>query len=148
SEKNRIVYQAAPGETVEIKGSEVFTNWTRVQNDVWKVTLPNSFFGSFNPYSDLIRGDWFESKGRPHHTGAVYLNGDWLVEATRLDEVVTPGTTAPAWFAQAGRQYLLNVAWLRPVSENAARTPVTAFAEQHGVQSAPCSEGGDCIGWI
>ena len=42
------------------------------------MTLPNSFFGSFNPYSDLIHGDWFNPKGRKHHTGAVYLNGDWL----------------------------------------------------------------------
>ena len=69
SEKQRIVYQAAKGETVEIKGSEPVKNWTRVQENVWKVTLPNSFFGLFNPYSELIHGDWFEPKGRPHHTG-------------------------------------------------------------------------------
>jgi hypothetical protein len=40
--------------------------------------LPNTFFGDFNPYRDLIRGDWFSPKGREHHTGAVYLNGEWL----------------------------------------------------------------------
>ena len=39
------------------------------------------FSGDFNPYNDLIRGDWFDRKGRDHHTGAVYLNGDWLTEA-------------------------------------------------------------------
>ena len=49
SETKRIVYQAAPGEKVEIKGSEAVKNWGKVQNDVWKVTLPNAFFGSFNP---------------------------------------------------------------------------------------------------
>ena len=64
SDAKRIVYQAAPGEKVEIKGSEVVKNWVKVQDDVWKVTLPNSFFGGFNPYSDLIRGDWFNPKGR------------------------------------------------------------------------------------
>ena len=48
SDQQRIVYQAARGERVEIKGSEVVTGWTKVQDDVWKVTLPNSFFGSFN----------------------------------------------------------------------------------------------------
>ena len=63
SDTKRIVYQAAPGEKVEIKGSEVVKNWVKVQDDVWKVTLPNSFFGSFNPYSDLIRGDWFDPQG-------------------------------------------------------------------------------------
>ncbi|NLE60533.1 MAG: DUF1565 domain-containing protein, partial [Planctomycetes bacterium] len=78
SDAKRIVYQAAPREKVEIKGSEVVKDWTKVQDDTWKVTLPNSFFGGFNPYRDLIRGDWFNPKNREHHTGAVYLNGEWL----------------------------------------------------------------------
>ena len=37
SDAQRIVYQAAPGEKVEIKGSEVVKNWVKVQDDVWKV---------------------------------------------------------------------------------------------------------------
>ena len=49
SDARRIIYQAAKGERVEIKGSEVITNWVKVQDDVWKVILPNSLFGSFNP---------------------------------------------------------------------------------------------------
>jgi len=44
SDRKRIVYQAVPGEKVEIKGSEIVTNWVKAQDDVWKVTLPNSFF--------------------------------------------------------------------------------------------------------
>ena len=71
SDKKRIVYQAAPGEKVEIKGSEVVTNWMKVQEDTWKVTLPNAFFGGFDPYSDLIHGDWFNPKGRQHRASAV-----------------------------------------------------------------------------
>ncbi|NOS68406.1 MAG: DUF1565 domain-containing protein [Verrucomicrobia bacterium] len=100
SDRKRIVYRAAPREHVEIKGSEIVKGWARVQEDVWKVTLPNSFFGGFNPYSDLIRGDWFDPKGREHHTGAVYLNGDWLIEAAKLDEVTKPAGNAPLWFSQ------------------------------------------------
>lgn len=148
SDKQRIVYRAAPGERVEIRGSERIENWVKVQDDVWKVTLANSFFGSFNPYRDLIRGDWFDPRGREHHTGAVYLNGDWLTEATKLDEVLA--ATPPAWLSQGEGQYLLNVAWLRPgpASRNAAKTPAAAFAAQNGVQAAPCSEGGECIGWV
>ena len=73
---------ARPGELVAIKDSERVTNWVHVRNDVWKVILPNSSFGSFNPYRDLIHGDWFSAKGRKHHTGAVYLNGEWLGEAS------------------------------------------------------------------
>jgi len=98
SDKKRIVYQAAPGETVEIKGSEVVTNWVQVQDEVWQVTIPNSFFGSFNPYGDLIHGDWFSAKGRQHHTGAVYLNGDWLIEAAKLDDLMNPVGNTPLWF--------------------------------------------------
>jgi alpha-N-arabinofuranosidase len=100
SDQKRIVYQAAPGEKVEIKGSEAVKNWVHVQRDVWKATLPNSFFSAFNPYSDLIHGDWFNPKGRPHHTGAVYLNGDWLAEAAGRDDVLKPAGKTPLWFGQ------------------------------------------------
>ena len=63
SDAKRIVYQAAPGEQVEIKGSEVVTGWVNVQGDVWMLALDNGVFADFNPYSDVIRGDWFEPEG-------------------------------------------------------------------------------------
>ena len=149
SDKKRIVYQAARGEKVEIKGSEVVKNWVKVQDDVWKVTLPNSFFGSFNPYRDLIHGDWFNPRGRQHHTGAVYLNGEWFIEAAKLNDVLGAADASPP-ASEADGQTLLNVAWLRPgkAADNAARTPANSFAAQQGIQTAPCSEGGECIGWI
>jgi alpha-N-arabinofuranosidase len=100
SDSERIVYQAAPGEKVVIKGSEEVRNWEMVQNDAWKVVLPNSFFGKFNPYSDLIHGDWFDPRGRQHHTGAVYLEGQWMAEAAKLDEVLNPAPKKFLWFAQ------------------------------------------------
>ena len=149
SDQKRIVYRAAPGEKVVIKGSEVVRGWQKVQNDTWKTTIPNSLFGDFNPYRDLIRGDWFSPKGRNHHTGAVYLNGHWLTEAASLEDVLKPiGSTSG--YAPGDQQYLLNVAWLRPGvgSGSAGRIPAASFAAQHGVQTAPCSEGGECIGWI
>jgi hypothetical protein len=150
SDKQRIVYQAARGEHVEIKGSEVLKSWVKVQDDVWKASLPNSFFGDFNPYQDPIRGDWFNGRGRAHHTGAVYLNGEWLIEAAKLEEVLMPAGETPAWLGETGSQYLLNVAWLRPEAAGgeSPRIPATGFATQNGVQAAPCSEGGECIGWI
>jgi len=150
SDKKRIVYQAARGEKVEIKGSEQVKNWVKVQDDVWKVTLPNSFFGAFNPFSDLIRGDWFDPRGREHHTGAVYLNGEWLTEARKLEEVLMPAGTSPDWVTGGGQEYLLNVAWLRPgkASGTAERIPATSFAAKNGPQNAASSEGGECIGFI
>ncbi len=100
SDQKRIVYQLTPGEKVIIKGSEVIKGWRKVQNDTWKVAIPNSFFGDFNPYSDLIHGDWFNPRGRAHHTGAVYLNGHWLTEAANLDDVLKPIGNTPLWFGQ------------------------------------------------
>ncbi len=150
SDKQRIVYQAAPGARVEIKGSEVVKGWEKVQDDVWKVTLPNAFFGDFNPYTNVIHGDWFDGRGRKHHTGAVYLDGDWLTEAASLDEVLLAGGAKPAWLRVGPQGYLLNVAWLRAgkETENRPRVPATDFAEKRGTQNAPCSEGGECVGYI
>src|SRR6266542_725947 len=118
SEDRRIVYQAAGGEKVEIKGSEVVTNWVKVQDNVWRVTLLNAFFGGFNPYSDLIHGDWFDPKGRQHHTGAVYLNGDWLVEAAKLDEVRKPAGATPLWFAEVEKEHTTIWAQFKGVDPN------------------------------
>ncbi len=150
SDAKRITYQAAPGEKVILKGSEVVRGWQKVQDDTWKVIVPNSFFGAFNPYKDLIRGDWFSPKGRNHHTGAVYLNGHWLTEAARLEDVLKPIGAGSSSYGQGGGGYLLNVAWLRPAtaSGNAERVPAAGFVTQNGIQTAPCSEGGQCIGWI
>ncbi len=103
SDAKRITYQAAPGEKVEIKGSEVVKDWVMVEPGLWKVTVPNSLFGAFNPFSDLIRGDWFEPKGREHHTGAVYLDGEWLAEAAKLEDLMKPGGPDPLWFAKVDK---------------------------------------------
>jgi len=100
SYQKRIVYQVTPGEKVVVKGSEIIKGWRKVQNDTWKVAIPNSFFGDFNPYSDLIHGDWFNPRGRAHHTGAVYLNGHWLTEAANLDDVLKPIGNTTLWFGQ------------------------------------------------
>jgi len=103
SDARRIIYQAAPGEAVEIKGSEVVRNWIEVKPGLWKATVPNSLFGAFNPFGDLIRGDWFEPKGREHHTGAVYLDGDWLAEAAKLEDLMTQAGPDPLWFANVDK---------------------------------------------
>ena len=92
SDDKRIVYRAASGERVEIKGSEHMTNWEKVQDGVWKVTLPNTFFGGYNPYVDLLNGDWFDHRGRKHHTGEVFLNNKSLYETVSLDGVMNPVT--------------------------------------------------------
>ncbi|MCP4314393.1 MAG: hypothetical protein GY790_24325 [Bacteroidetes bacterium] len=97
SENSRIVYRAAPGEKVEIKGSEIIDNWVRLSGSVWKASVPNELFGDYNPYKDLIHGDWFVDNGRIHHTGEVYLNGKSLWEMELLEKVLHPRPVADSW---------------------------------------------------
>jgi len=90
SDKKRITYRAAENELVHIKGSEEIKNWEKFKGTVWKATIPNSFFKTYNPYVDLVKGDWFNDKGRIHHTGEVYLNGKSLWEMEILEKVQNP----------------------------------------------------------
>ncbi len=87
---NRVVYLASKGEEVIIKGSEVIQGWKKVKKEVWKVTLDNAMFGDYNPYREIIRGDWFLDFGRVHHTGEVYLNGKSFYEIDSLKKVFDP----------------------------------------------------------
>ncbi len=90
SDRKRIVYRAAPGEKAEIKGSEIITGWKKEKEGVWKVVIPNAFFGYYNPYQDSVFGDWFGRMGRIHHTGEVFLNGKSLYEKETLAKVINP----------------------------------------------------------
>jgi len=99
AEDCRIIYQAAVGGRVTITGSEPAKGWKKVANDTWKLSLPNSYFGKFNPFAEKVFGDWYDARGRVHHRGCVYLNSVWLTEAPNLDTVMqAPGQT-PLWFA-------------------------------------------------
>ena len=90
SDTKRIIYRAARGEKVEIKGSEVISGWKKEKSGVWKVVIPNTFFGNYNPYKDSINGDWFNNHGRIHHTGEVFLNGKSLYEKEIIEKVINP----------------------------------------------------------
>lgn len=92
NDEERILYRAAKGEKVEIKGSELVKGWTKVKNskDVWMVTVPNSLFGCFNPFQENIYGDWLYDT--TFHRGDVYLNDQSLYEAKSLEEVLKPKT--------------------------------------------------------
>lgn len=92
----RIVYQAAIGEKVIIKGSEIIKNWEKLDDGIWKITIPNSFFGKYNPYHEIIKGDWYKDLGRVHHTGEVYLNGKSMYEIDSLEKIKNPKSLSDA----------------------------------------------------
>lgn len=102
SDADRICYCAVLGESVVITGSEPVQGWGHVGKDTWTVQIGNDLFGSFNPYADLIKGDWFMPKKRKHHTGAVYLNGHWLDEAASLEAVLAESSETALWYAEVG----------------------------------------------
>lgn len=108
----RILYRAAEGETVELKGSEPVTEWKRAKDGTWTATLPNSFFAGHNPFAQEIQGDWFTGLGRVHHTAEVYLNDVSLYEVeskdivTRRDTLIRsrrdPDGSSLKWYALVG----------------------------------------------
>lgn len=90
SNNRRVTYQAAEGEKVIIKGSEHIQNWQQVEGTVWKVTLSNSFFGDYNPYSLEIFGDWLVTIEETKHLGDVYLNGMSFYEVSQYEHLLDP----------------------------------------------------------
>lgn len=128
SDAKRIVYQAAPGEKAVITGADEIKNWVQVKGETWKTSLPNSFFGRFNPYSDIIHGDWFNPMGRVHHTGEVYLNGEWLAEAGSLEAVMKPTANDALWFGQVDGKSTTIWAQFKGVDPN--RQPVEINVRQ------------------
>lgn len=91
SNVNRITYQAAEGEKVVIKGSERVDNWELVEGTTWKTVLHNELFGNYNPYEEVVFGDWFvHPLDMPVHCGDVYLNGKSFYEAKSLEDVKHP----------------------------------------------------------
>ena len=102
NELGRIVYMAAEGEHVVIKGSEVVTEWKVVENNcsIWYTTVDNVIFGGYNPYLQVIEGDWLaRPKDHQKHTGTVYINGQALSEAVILEELEKKKMY---WFAEVG----------------------------------------------
>ncbi|MCX6972442.1 MAG: carbohydrate-binding protein [Verrucomicrobia bacterium] len=145
SDEKRIVYQAAPGEQVVIKGSERITDWKQVDETTWTVTLPNSFFGGYNPYGDLVRGDWYEAR-RPYHTGAVYLNGHWLKEAARKDQVVKAASGDASGDA---RPELMNLKQLAGGGKNSETLPASKYqTASEKIPSMDLPDGQNCVGRV
>ncbi len=104
SDFERITYKAAEGEKVVIKGSERITGWEVFEDTIWKVTIPNTFFGEYNPYKEELWGDWLIHPLRDEwilHLGDVYLNGKSFYEATDMADLRSKAKRvegfAPPW---------------------------------------------------
>ena len=96
TEKQRIVYRSEKPLAAVITGADVFDTWEKHQGDVWKLTVPNSYFGAYNPYTTYVSGDWLNITV-PVHTGEVFLNGKSLYERDTLEKVLEPEYYEPSW---------------------------------------------------
>ena len=91
----RIIYRAQKPGTAVITGAEPVKNWEKAGN-IWTVRIPDSVFGDYNPYREIVHGDWYRAKV-PAHTGEVYLNGRALYEADSLSKVQNPVRNDESW---------------------------------------------------
>lgn len=96
TEKKPIVYRSVEPLKAVISGAEIVRGWEQYEGDTWRVTLPNSFFGAYNPYTTLVWGDWL-SQNVPCHTGEVFLNGKSLYEKETLEKVLNPSFYEESW---------------------------------------------------
>ena len=99
----RIIYTSQEPRGAVITGAEVIRNWTHYEGNVWVTRVGNGLFGSYNPYTTYVFGDWYFA-ARTKHTGCVWLNDTALFEAVTLEECIEGGVYECAWDAEASRK--------------------------------------------
>ena len=85
TEDARIVYRSEQPLGAVITGAEVLTGWKRFKGSVWVNRVDNGVFGSYNPYTTMVCGDWYFAPA-VRHTGAVFLNDNMMYETVTLEE--------------------------------------------------------------
>lgn len=95
-EDARIVYTSKEPLGAIITGAEVAEGWEHYQDNVWVYRVDNGVFGSYNPYTTMIGGDWYFAP-TVRHTGAVYLNDRQLYETVTLEECIKGEVYPPSW---------------------------------------------------
>lgn len=91
-----IVYRSVEPLGAVITGAEEVKCWKQYDGDVWTARIPNGIFGSYNPYTTEIFGDWYYAD-KPVHTGEVYLNGQSMYECFCLEDVTDPKRHQASW---------------------------------------------------
>lgn len=108
TEEAPITYRSTEPLGAVITGAEEIKSWLPYEGSVWMARIPNSLFGSYNPYTTYVYGDWYFA-GRSKHTGCVYLNGKALYEADSLEACLKgevyecswePEASVYKWYAQ------------------------------------------------
>ncbi len=95
----RIVYRSAEPLGAVITGAEPLTAWEPYEGNVWKAAVDNGIFGTYNPYTTMVCGDWYFAP-TVRHTGAVFLNDSMMYEAVSLEACLKGEPDPSAWNAE------------------------------------------------
>ncbi len=102
SPQRPIVYRAAPGEEVSIRGSERIKTWKDQGGGVWMVELDTSFFKGYNPFAMKVAGRWLY-RGSEHRLGDVYCDGEAFLQKLKIEDMrSTPNT----WYTDLAYGYV------------------------------------------
>ena len=102
--ENRIIYRSETPLGAVITGAELLTGWKKVKGTMWTARVRNGVFGSYNPYTTLVCGDWYFSP-KIRHTGAVFLNDRMMYETDSVKECQA-GKPDPFAWNQEDAKYL------------------------------------------
>ena len=96
TEDRRITYRSTEPKGAVITGAETVTGWKKVQGTTWTARIHNGVFGAYNPYQEMVCGDWYFAP-TVRHTGSVYLNDTAMYETTSLEECMAGKPDPCAW---------------------------------------------------
>lgn len=95
-ENNPITYRSKVPLGAVITGTEKAADWKHYKDNVWVLRINNYTFGTYNPYTTFIKGDWYFGQF-VRHTGAVYLNNRQLYETQTLEECLEGKAYIHSW---------------------------------------------------
>ncbi len=101
-EDARITYKSVEPLGAHITGAELLMGWVKYQGagaengTVWTASVDNSIFGSYNPYTTYVYGDWYFA-GKSKHTGCVYMNDKAFYEAASIEAVIKAEKSKTSW---------------------------------------------------
>ena len=102
TQEARITYRSTQMLGAEITGAEQLKDWKNYDGTTWVCRVPNSTFGSYNPYTTHVYGDWYFAKA-DKHTGCVYLNDRALYETATLEECLKGDVYECSWVPEESR---------------------------------------------
>lgn len=92
----RITFRSKTPLAAVITGAEPVEDWEKYEGNVYRTRISNSLFGSYNPYTTYVCGDWYFAP-TVRHTGSVFLNDRMMYETVSLEECINGAIDPTSW---------------------------------------------------